>query len=219
MIQKNLKEILSQLPVDVTLVAVSKTKPIEMIQEAYEIGQLDFGENRPQELQEKAKRLPKDIRWHMIGHLQRNKVKNIIQDVHLIHSIDSVKLLEEVNKRAAKIPRVVDCLLQVHIAQEEHKFGFTQEGIEDFFQEGLSSSFPHVRLVGLMGMATFTDDQDQVRNEFRKLKEIHNSLLEKELVNNQIFNTISMGMSGDYLTAIEEGSTLVRIGSSIFGTR
>lgn len=219
MIQKNLKEILSQLPAEVTLVAVSKTKPIEMIQEAYEVGQLDFGENRPQELQEKAENLPKDIRWHMIGHLQTNKVKYIIEHVDLIHSIDSIKLLKEVDKRAGRNDRKVDCLLQVHIASEEHKFGFTADDIKAFFQEKKAEDFSNVRIVGLMGMATFTDEQEQVRKEFRLLKVLYDYLLEEKLVNNLIFNKISMGMSGDYSIAIEEGSTMVRIGSSIFGNR
>ena len=204
------------LPPEVTLVAVSKTKPIEMISEAYAAGQRDFGENRPQELRGKAEALPADIRWHMIGHLQSNKVKDIIDKVYLIHSIDSIGLLEVIDRRAAIAGVNVKVLLQVHIAQEEHKFGFKEEDILSFFRAGKEKDFPNVTFEGVMGMATFTDDEVQLRNEFSSLKKLHAKALELNGVNHQIFNTISMGMSGDYKIAIEEGSTMVRIGSLLF---
>ena len=219
MVSENLSKIKRELPEDVSLVAVSKTKPMELIQEAYDMGQRDFGENRPLELQEKAKALPKDIRWHMIGHLQRNKVKDIIGFVHLIHSVDSVALLETIERRAANAGLSVQVLLQVHIAEEAHKFGFTEEALLDFFRDEKEKDYPHVSIVGLMGMATFTDDEIQLRKEFSNLKELHVKALEIKRDNSQIFNVISMGMSGDYSIAIEEGSNMVRIGSSIFGTR
>jgi pyridoxal phosphate enzyme (YggS family) len=219
MVKENLKALRTELPEEVTLVAVSKTKPMELIQEAYDEGQRDFGENRPKELQEKAKALPKDIRWHMIGHLQRNKVKDIIEYVYLIHSVDSTGLLDVIERRAAKAKVNVSVLLQVHIAEEAHKFGFTEEALLRFFKEGKAKDYPHVTIVGLMGMATFTDDEKQLRKEFSNLKKLHEKVLELIGGNSQIFNTISMGMSGDYSIAIEEGSNMVRIGSSIFGTR
>ena len=219
MISENLKKIQAEIPANVTLVAVSKTKPIELIQEAYDEGQRDFGENRPQELREKANALPQDIRWHMIGHVQRNKVKDIIDKVYLIHSVDSVGLLDVIERSAAKAEVNVKVLLQVHIAQEEHKFGFENAGILRFFKEDKASSYPHVTVVGLMGMATFTEDMDQVRQEFKALSGLYDSLVKEGLVNTQEFKHISMGMSGDYSIAIEEGSTMVRVGSSIFGTR
>lgn len=219
MIQKNLKSIQSQLPEEVLLVAVSKTKSKEMIAEAYKAGQRDFGENRPLELREKAETLPSDIRWHMIGHLQRNKVRDIIDKVYLIHSVDSVGLLDVIERRAAKAGVNVKVLLQVHIAQEEHKFGFEEANIIRFFKEEKAQDYPHVSIEGLMGMATFTEDESQLRKEFSTLKKLRDKILELNTVNQQEFRIISMGMSGDYSIAIEEGSTMVRVGSSIFGTR
>lgn len=219
MIAERLQAIRAALPEQVTLVAVSKTKPVEMIMEAYAAGQRDFGENRPLELQAKAQELPKDIRWHMIGHLQTNKVKHIIEHVHLFHAVDSEKLLAEIDKRAAAIGREVDCLLQVHIAEEEHKFGFEKAALLDFFRAEKWTNYPQVRLRGLMGMATFTEDMEEVRGEFAGLKQVFDDLLDLKIYNEKVFSELSMGMSGDYSIAVEEGSTLVRIGSSIFGTR
>jgi pyridoxal phosphate enzyme (YggS family) len=219
MIADRLKSIRDSIPESVTLVAVSKTKPLSMIESVYAVGQRHFGENRPQELAEKAKAMPEDVRWHMIGHLQTNKVKYIIAHVHLIHSIDSLRLIEEVEKRAASIDRQVDVLLQINIAAEEQKYGFTEDEVIAFFKEGKAEQYPHLRFAGLMGMATFTEDKAQLKTEFASLRKTFDSLLEIEAVNMQDFNTISMGMSGDYSIAISEGSNMVRIGSSIFGSR
>jgi pyridoxal phosphate enzyme (YggS family) len=191
----------------VKLVAVSKTKPIEDIQALYDLGQRDFGENYVQELTEKAEKLPKDIRWHFIGHLQSNKVKYIAPFVHLIHVVDSLKLLQEVNKQALKNNRVIDCLLQVYIAQEETKFGLDEKELADL----VINRFDNARICGLMGMASFTEDMDKVRNEFQYLKNLFNKYPQ--------LSTLSMGMSSDYKIAVEEGSTMVRIGSLLFGNR
>ncbi|NND93993.1 MAG: YggS family pyridoxal phosphate-dependent enzyme [Flavobacteriales bacterium] len=218
-IKKNLDRILGDLPEGVTLVAVSKTKPVEMIQEAYDAGQRHFGENRPQEMKQKYAELPEDIYWHMIGHLQTNKVKYIIDFVYLIHSVDRMDLLEEIEKRAARIGRKVDVLLQVHIAQEEQKFGFQKEEILDLIRKNELDRFQHVNIMGLMAMATFTEDMDQVRSEFRELKNLFDSMLELNKDKILDMRIISMGMSGDFQVAIEEGSNMVRIGSSIFGAR
>lgn len=193
----------------VTLVAVSKTKPVEDILAMYNLGQRDFGENYVQELVDKEAVLPKDIRWHFIGHLQSNKVKYIAPFVHLIHGVDSLKLLKEINKQAAKCGRVIDCLLQVHIAQEETKFGMDESEIEEVKQ--VAPELQHVFVAGLMGMASFTNDTSKVRGEFRTLKFLHNRM--------EPASILSMGMSGDYEMAIEEGSTMVRIGSLLFGSR
>lgn len=198
----------------VCLVAVSKTKPVEDIQELYDLGQRDFGENYVQELVDKAEKLPKDIRWHFIGHLQTNKVKLIAPFVQLIHGVDSLKLLKEINKQAEKNNRIIDCLLQVHIAQEETKFGLDEEELNDV----MMCQCANVRICGLMGMASFTEDMDKVRNEFRYLKGLfdkQNSLT----IDQSSFTTLSMGMSSDYTVAIEEGSNMVRIGSLLFGER
>lgn len=219
MIAENLKRIKASLPDEVTLVAVSKTKPVEMLQEAYDAGQRIFGENRPQEMRDKQAQLPDDIAWHMIGHLQTNKVKYIIDFVDLIHAVDSLKLLEEIDKRAAKADRIVDCLIQVHIAQEQSKFGFDTAEVQALFASGKLAEFEHVKIRGLMGMATFTSDKDQVRMEFDKLKNSFDLILESKSVKTQVFNILSMGMSGDYSIAIAAGSNMVRIGSSIFGSR
>lgn len=201
------------------LIAVSKTKPNELIIEAYEIGHRAFGENKVQELVDKADVLPKDIEWHMIGHLQRNKVKYIAPFVHLIHGVDTIKLLKEINKEGKKNDRVISCLLQVHIAEESTKFGFSEDEIEDFLESHLLDEFEHVKIIGLMGMATNTSDQAQVRREFAGLKAFFETLKSKYTHAHLNLNEISMGMSGDYKLAQEEGSTMVRIGSTIFGAR
>ena len=213
-IQENLKTIEATIPAHVTLVAVSKTKPVEDLQEAYAAGMRDFGENKIQEMCDKYEVLPKDIRWHMIGHVQTNKVKYMVPFVHLIHGVDSLKLLKEIHKQAEKNNRVIDVLLQQFIADEETKFGLDQEEIQQIMQEEVQH-LPNVRVVGLMGMATFTEDENQIREEFRSLKSNFDSLKN----NFENLTILSMGMSGDYQIAIEEGSTMVRIGSSIFGHR
>jgi pyridoxal phosphate enzyme (YggS family) len=201
---------------DCRLIAVSKTKPVELLQEAYDAGQRLFGENKVQEMEAKFEALPKDIEWHMIGHLQTNKVKYIAPFVGLIHSVDSIKLLEEINKQGGKHNRVVPCLLQIHIAQEETKFGFDEAEVTSFFERDLPKSFPFCFVQGLMGMASLTDDTDKIRNEFKGLKSLF-ELFKK--THSQNMKELSMGMSSDYQIAIEEGSTLVRIGTSIFGER
>ena len=213
-IQNNLKRIEATIPSHVTLVAVSKTKPVEDLQEAYDAGMRDFGENKIQEMSDKYEVLPKDIRWHMIGHVQTNKVKYMASFVHLIHGVDSLKLLKEINKQAEKNNRVIDVLLQQFIADEETKFGLDKEEIQQILQEEIQD-LPNIRVVGLMGMATFTDDENQIRNEFKTLK----SNFDEVKKNHADISVLSMGMSGDYQLAIEEGSTMVRIGSSIFGNR
>ena len=214
-IKENIFQIKSEFPKHVTLVAVSKTKPIELIREAYEAGQRDFGENYAQELEEKEIQLPKDIKWHAIGHLQTNKVKYIAPFVHLIHAVDSLNLLEEINKRAFKNNRKIDCLLQIYIAKEETKFGFSPEECEELLQSDEFKNLRHVNIVGLMGMASNTSNNNQIRDEFHLLK----TLFDKLSILNKKFSILSMGMSSDYKIAIEEGSNMVRIGSSIFGER
>ena len=199
----------------VTLVAVSKTKPAADIQALYDLGHRDFGENYVQELVDKEAGLPKDIRWHFIGHLQSNKVKYIAAFVHLIHGVDSLSLLKEINKQAAKNNRVIDCLLQVHIAEEETKFGFDEKELDVLMSECADGQMKNSNIIGLMGMASFSDDMQKVRSEFKKLKSIFNNL-KSQIPNLQI---LSMGMSADYKIAIEEGSTMVRIGSLLFGSR
>lgn len=204
----------------ITLVAVSKTKPVSAILEMYELGQRDFGENYVQELADKQAQLPKDIRWHYIGHLQTNKVKYIAPFVHLIHSVDSIKLLAEINKQAKKNNRVIDCLLQVHIAQEETKFGLNEQELETLIarMDTNKEEYANVRVTGLMGMASFTDNMDVIRAEFRHLKNIFDKHISLPTPDSGL-PTLSMGMSSDYKIAIEEGSTLVRIGSLLFGER
>lgn len=219
-IEQNLLAIKATLPEQVTLVAVSKTKPISDLMEAYEAGQRIFGENKIQEMAEKWEAMPKDIQWHMIGHVQTNKVKFMAPFVSLIHGVDSLKLLEEINKQALKNKRIIDCLLQVYIAEEESKFGLDEDelnGVIQFITQN-SEVYKNIRIVGLMGMATFTDNQNQIKKEFNHLKSIFDNLKSTETDNLQL-NTISMGMSGDYKLAIDCGSTMVRIGSSIFGGR
>ena len=215
----NLELIRQRVPNHVTLVAVSKTKPVSMLQDAYAAGVRDFGENKVQEMVEKQTQLPTDIRWHLIGHLQSNKVKYIATFVHLIHSVDSVKLLEEINKQAQKNSRTINCLLQVHIATEETKFGLDEAELHQLVQPDVLQRYPYVRICGLMGMATFTEDEQQVRAEFRQLKTLFDQLRKTVCSGNEHFSILSMGMSGDYEWAMEEGSTMVRVGSSIFGSR
>lgn len=218
-IQHNLKEILQGIPTHVKLVAVSKTKPVDMIQQAYDIGQRVFGENKAQELSAKQPQLPTDICWHFIGHLQTNKVKYIAPFVSLIHAVDGLKLLMEINKQAIRNHRIIDCLLEFHIAEEESKFGLSLEAAREILKSEELADMKNVRICGVMGMATFTFDQDQIRREFKTLKNYFESLKKEFFVDKPEFKEISMGMSGDYLLAIEEGATIVRIGSKIFGSR
>jgi len=217
-IKDNLLQIKSQFPENVTLVAVSKTKPVSDLMEAYEAGQRIFGENKIQEMTEKCKQMPKDIQWHMIGHVQTNKVKYMAEYVSLIHGVDSLKLLQEINKQAAKHNRVIDCLLQMYIAEEETKFGLDEKELEDILHFVQNDKLQNIKVVGLMGMATFTDNQTQIKKEFLNLKSTFDKINSLSIVNYQL-SIISMGMSGDYKLAIECGSTMVRIGSSIFGNR
>jgi PLP dependent protein len=218
-VRANIESLRTELPGHVTLIAVSKTKPVEAIREAYDEGQKDFGENKVQEMCDKQPVLPQDIRWHLIGHLQSNKVKYIAPFVSLIHSVDSLKLLKEINKQAEKHQRIIDCLLQFHIAKEETKFGLDIDEAKALLNDPEYKAFKNVRLVGVMGMATFTESETQIRNEFRSLKEIFLTLKSEFPELNDQFKVISMGMSGDYKLAIEEGSTMIRVGSSIFGGR
>ena len=219
-ITQNLTNIKSQLPAHVTLVAVSKTKPISDLMEAYEAGQRVFGENYVQELVDKHEQMPKDIEWHFIGHLQSRKVKLIVPFVSLIHGVDSLKLLEEINKQALKNNRIVDCLLQIHIAEEDTKFGLDEIELSEILKQVQNDkeNFKNIRIVGLMGMATFTENQNQIEKEFKHLKTIFDKYKHLETSNLKL-QTLSMGMSGDYQLAISCGSTMVRIGSSIFGNR
>jgi len=213
-IQNNLQSLKSQLPEGIDLVAVSKTKPIEDLYKAYEVGHRIFGENKIQEMSQKQEQLPKDIQWHMIGHVQRNKVKYMASYVSLIHGVDSLKLLKEINKQALKNERVIDCLLQVHIAQESSKFGFDGNEIATVFAELDLHPLPNIRVVGLMGMASFTENIEQVKEEFLSLKKIYDTYQ-----SSQKLSVLSMGMSGDYELAIECGSNMIRVGSRIFGER
>ena len=230
-ISNNLTQIKSQLPNHVTLVAVSKTKPVADLMEAYNAGQRIFGENKIQEMTEKWEQMPKDIEWHMIGHVQTNKVKYMAPYASLIHGVDSLKLLQEINKQAAKNNRVIDCLLQVYIAEEESKFGLDELELEEILNKILDSArndnneFKNIRIVGLMGMATFTENQNQIEKEFKHLKTIFDTIASRTDAINRVspenidIKILSMGMSGDYQLAISCGSTMVRIGSSIFGSR
>lgn len=201
------------------LIAVSKTKPVELIQEAYNAGQLDFGENKIQELRDKPGQLPDDIRWHMIGHVQTNKVKYIAPFIYLIHAVDSLKLLKEINKQAHKNDRVINCLLQLHIAREEHKFGFEKDELIEMLNSDEFKTLENIKIIGLMGMATYTDDQQQIRSEFQSLKIMFEKIKVEFSCPNLEMREISMGMSDDYPIAIEEGSTMIRVGSKIFGAR
>jgi pyridoxal phosphate enzyme (YggS family) len=211
----NLTQIKKSIPEQVILVAVSKTKPNEDIIEAYKIGQRVFGENKVQEMTQKWEALPKDIEWHMIGHVQRNKVKYMAEFVSLVHGVDSFRLLKEINKQGAKYDRIIPCLLQMHIAEEDTKFGLDKAELKKIIDSDEFKSMENIKIQGLMGMATFTDDERQVRKEFKALK----SIFKKLKLALPSIDTLSMGMSGDYKIAVEEGSTMVRIGSSIFGVR
>ena len=215
-IKNSLLEIKSSLPENVTLVAVSKTKPVSDLMEAYNAGQRIFGENKIQEMAEKFEQMPKDIEWHMIGHVQTNKVKFMAPFVNLIHAVDSLKLLEEIDKQALKNNRIIDCLLQIYIAEEETKFGLDETELNNLLDSETFKNLKNIKIKGLMGMATFTEDQNQIKKEFLHLKTIFNKF---SILNSKKFSILSMGMSGDYQLAIECGSTMVRIGSSIFGTR
>jgi len=217
-IRENLLNIKATLPPHVTLVAVSKTKPISDLMQAHEAGQRVFGENKIQEMTEKWEQMPKDIEWHMIGHIQSNKVKYMAPYVSLIHGVDSLKLLEEINKQAQKNNRIIECLLQLHIAEEETKFGLNEEELKELLQSEIFKNLKNIKIIGLMGMATFTENQTQIRKEFQHLKTIFDKNVQPTTHNRQL-TTLSMGMSGDYQLAIECGSTMVRIGSSIFGGR
>ncbi len=218
-IAKNIKDITTQLPDHVKLVAVSKTKPNSDILEAYEVGQRIFGENKVQDLSRKYEELPKDIEWHFIGHLQTNKIKYIAPFVSLLHGVDSLKLLKAVNKEAKKNNRKINCLLQFHIAEESSKFGFNYEEVIKALDSDEFKELENIEICGVMGMATFTDDSEQTANEFKNLKNIFLRLKDEYFSSNSMFKEISMGMSGDYKIAIEQGSTMVRVGSSIFGAR
>lgn len=214
-IKNNLEKIKSEIPENVTLVAVSKTKPIADLQEAYDAGQRVFGENKIQEMVGKYDELPKDIEWHMIGHLQRNKVKYMAHFVSLIHGVDSLKTLKEIDKQAKKHNRVISCLLQARIAKEETKFGLPFDDIRTILASQEFQQLDNVSVIGLMGMATFTNDQSMIHEEFASLKDLFDELKTQ----NSTFKTLSMGMSGDYPLAIQNGSTIIRVGSSIFGAR
>ena len=214
-----LEAIRATLPEHVQLCAVSKTKPVALLQEAYDAGQRIFGENRILEMADKYEVLPKDIEWHMVGHVQTNKVKFMIPFVSLIHAVDSERLVREIEKHAARYDRMVDVLLQVHIAREANKHGFAGVELNTFLDSRVLDDCPHVRVRGLMGMATFTQNQDQVRREFATLKRTFEDVRTEWFANHSNFDTLSMGMSGDFQVAIEEGATLVRVGSSIFGSR
>ena len=219
MIKENLQKIKNTIPNKVTLVAVSKTKPVEDLQEAYDAGQRIFGENRIQEMVEKFETLPKDIKWHMIGHLQSNKVKYMAHFVDLIHGVDTFKKLKEINKQAKKHNRVINCLLQAKIAKEDSKFGLSFNDIEEILQSPKLKELENIKIVGLMGMATFTDNQEQLQEEFSSLNVFFKQQKNTIETKNCRLEILSMGMSGDYLLAISNGSTMIRVGSSIFGSR
>lgn len=214
-ISEKINEFKKEVPEDVTLVAISKTKPAEDVLEAYEARQRHFGENKIQEMTEKWKRLPKDVKWHMVGHVQRNKVKDMASFVYLVHAVDSLKLLKEINKEAEKNSRTIDCLLQIKIAEEDSKYGISAEEAEEILNSEKFKKFKNVKVTGLMGMATFTDDTTQVKKEFQHLKSVFDDFKEKY----SEITILSMGMSGDYEIALECGSNMLRIGSSIFGER
>lgn len=218
MITQNLQKVRAQIPANVKLVAVSKTYGFDEIRQAYQAGQRVFGENKVQELTDKYQALPKDIEWHLIGHLQTNKVKYIASFVHTIHAVDSFKLLQEIDKRAENAGRVINCLLQFHIAEEDTKFGLAEEELS-FLEDGSFHDLKHLKVCGVMGMATFTDDTDLIKKEFTRLKQIFNRLKTRYFASDSGFREISMGMSGDFPLAIEAGSTMVRVGSHIFGQR
>ncbi|MGB3588197.1 MAG: YggS family pyridoxal phosphate-dependent enzyme [Tunicatimonas sp.] len=220
-IAENIRQLQQELASsECKIIAVSKTKPVSTLMDAYEAGVRDFGENKVQEMVEKYEQMPKDIQWHMIGHLQRNKVKYIAPFVHLVHSVDSIRLLEEINKQGAKHHRVISCLLQAHISEEENKYGFTDEEIFRLIRDETIQHLKYVQVVGLMGMASFTSNEAKVHKEFEHLKLLFDALKYNDELPDQIrMEEVSMGMSGDYRIAIKEGSTMVRIGTSIFGER
>jgi PLP dependent protein len=218
-IKNRLSAFKAVLPTTCELIAVSKTHPVEAVQQAYEAGQRKFGENKVQELVPKYEALPKDIEWHMIGHLQSNKVKYIAPFIHLIHSVDSFKLLEEIDKQAQKANRVIRCLLQVHIAKEETKFGFSEDEIFALLSQQSFEKLQNVNVVGLMGMATFTENKEQIKHEFKTLRNLFDKLKKAHLPSTMSMDELSMGMSSDYKEAIELGSTFIRVGTAIFGTR
>lgn len=218
MIAANIDKIKQQIGIGVQLIAVSKTKPVPMLMEAYQAGQRAFGENKVQELLTKQSEMPSDVEWHLIGHLQSNKVKAIAPFVHLIHSVDSFKLLEVINKEAQKNNRVINCLLQIFIADEETKFGLSEAEAEELIHSSAFEQLANIKIVGLMGMATNTDDEDKIAKEFKSLKTFFDKL-KLHHGNNFELTILSMGMSSDYILAVQEGSTMVRVGSSIFGTR
>tara|TARA_B100000900_G_scaffold375724_1_gene358028 strand:+ start:356 stop:1018 length:663 start_codon:yes stop_codon:yes gene_type:complete len=219
MIASNLNKFKKELPEHVVLVAVSKTKPVEDLQKAFDAGQRIFGENKVQEMFAKWEVLPKEIEWHFIGHLQRNKVKYLAPFVSLIHGVESFRLLKEINKQALKSNRIIDVLLQFYIADEETKFGLSVEEADVLLSSEEYKMLNNIAIRGVMGMATFTKNQEKIKGEFQKLKKIHEELKENHFSARENFDIISMGMSGDYKTAIDEGSTMIRIGSSIFGER
>lgn len=214
-ISENIKKYQGSLPKNTTLVAVSKTKPVSCLLQAYDAGQRVFGENKIQEMASKWEEMPKDIQWHMIGHVQTNKVKYMAPFVDLIHTVDSLKLLREINKQAAKHDRVINCLLQIKIAEEEHKFGLDHQDALLLLAKDIQATLPHVSIVGLMGMASFTDNKTQIETEFKKLSTLHKEFIKQH----PQLTILSMGMSSDYTLALDHGSTMVRIGSSIFGAR
>ena len=214
-ISENIKKYQGSLPKNITLVAVSKTKPVSSLLQAYDAGQRVFGENKIQEMASKWEEMPKDIQWHMIGHVQTNKVKYMAPFVALIHTVDSLKLLREINKQAAKHDRVINCLLQIKIAEEEHKFGLDHQDALQLLAKDIQATLPHVSIVGLMGMASFTENKTQIETEFKKLSTLHQNFIKQH----PQLTVLSMGMSSDYTLALDHGSTMVRIGSSIFGAR
>jgi pyridoxal phosphate enzyme (YggS family) len=214
-ISENIKKYQGSLPKNITLVAVSKTKPVSSLLQAYDAGQRVFGENKIQEMASKWEEMPKDIQWHMIGHVQTNKVKYMAPFVDLIHTVDSLKLLREINKQAAKHDRVINCLLQIKIAEEEHKFGLDHQDALQLLGKDIQATLPHVSIVGLMGMASFTENKIQIETEFKKLSTLHQNFVKQH----PQLTVLSMGMSSDYTLALDHGSTMVRIGSSIFGAR
>lgn len=218
MIAENIAKLKEELGAEVQLVAVSKTKPVALLQEAYDAGQHHLGENRIQEMADKQAELPNDINWHMIGHVQGNKIKYMAPFVYMVHGMDKPKRFKELEKEAAKNKRTIDCLLQIHIAEEDSKFGFSYSEAEQFLQDDITQKFPHLRLRGLMGMATFTDNTAQVEREFKGLRQFYEQV-QRDFAQAGAINTLSMGMSGDYEIALECGSNMVRIGSAIFGAR
>lgn len=218
-ISENLKKIKDSLPENVTLVAVSKTKPVADLLEAYKAGQRIFGENKVQEMTDKWEQLPKDMQWHMIGHVQTNKVKYMAPFVSLIHGVESLKLLKEINKQAAKNDRIITCLLQIHIAKEDTKFGFDADEVKTILETETFKSLQNIKVVGLMGMATFTEDENQIEKEFQQIKTLFETLKLIPETENLKLDILSIGMSSDYKIAIKNGSTMVRVGSAIFGER